>query len=233
MSDVDPWGETTRGSFFQEMVETSPDGIWVFDLDGRTIYANAAIGDLYGVDASELRTLTVLDTLDDDGQEQFRAHLASLRQGHFNPTEVESQWVRRDGTVLWVLVRESALHAADGTLIGVLHRISDYSHRRATRDELTQARTQLADKVEQNALLKGVASAANDANSLTQILRRGRDLLLLMKNWERAVAFLVSDDGLTRVYPIAEESDAEMERIREALAGRDPDALRRELAGVA
>lgn len=30
----------------------------------------------------------------------------------------------------------------------------------------------------------------------------------------------------------AEESDAEMERIREALAGRDPDALRRELAGV-
>ncbi len=208
---AEPWGDSLNQSFFRDLAETSPDGIWVFDLDGHTIYANAAIADLYGADVSELRTLRVLDTLDDEGREQFRAHLAAVRQGHFNPTDVECQWVRRDGTKLWVLVRESALHAADGTLIGVLHRISDYSHRHATLDELKKAQTELAGEMVQNGFLQAIATGANDANSLLEILVRGRDLLLLLEDWERAVAFLVGSDGLTRVYPVGEVSDAERE----------------------
>lgn len=106
-----------------------------------------------------------------------------------------------------VLVRESAVRTEDGTLAGVLHRVSDYSHRRATLTELTRARAELAGLVSQYDLLQGVASAANDANSLVQILGRGRDLLLLMEDWERAVAFLVQGGTLTRLHTVAEERD--------------------------
>ena len=102
------------------------------------------------------------------------------------------------------------MHAEDGTLTGVLHRVSDYSQRRATLTELTQARADLAEKVSQYDLLQGVASAANDANSLAQILGRGRDLLLLMDDWERAVAFLVEGGTLTRLHPVAEEREREI-----------------------
>ena len=59
-------------------------------------------------------------------------------------------------------------------------------------------------------LLQGVASAANDANSLVQVLGRGRDLLLLMEDWERAVAFLVEGDPVTRLYPVPNEREAEI-----------------------
>ncbi len=151
---------------YRSIVEESPDGIWVFDLEGRTIYANAALAGLVGIDPAEVGSLSVLDPLDEEGRAQFRAHLAALGEGRFNPTDVECQWVRRDGSTLWVLVRESAVHAEDGTLTGVLHRVSDYSQRRATLTELTQARADLAEKVSQYDLLQGVASAANDANSL-------------------------------------------------------------------
>ena len=222
---MDDGAHGINDALYRSIVEESPDGIWVFDLDGRTIYANAAVAELAGIDPADVGSLTVLDTLDDAGRTQFRQHLAELRQGRFNPTDVECRWVRRDGSTCWVLVRESAVRAADGTLTGVLHRVSDYSHRRATLDELTRTRVDLADKVLQYDLLQGIASAANDAHSLEEILGRGRDLLLLMEDWERAVAFLVEDDRLTRVYPVAAHREAEIaddeahpERARHELA---------------
>ena len=70
---------------------------------------------MYGCDESELPGLTVFDTLDEDGREQFADHLRDLRQGVINTTDVEVQFVRRDGTPRWVLLRESALRAADGS----------------------------------------------------------------------------------------------------------------------
>ncbi len=207
MADV---GSGINDAFYRSIVEESPDGIWVFDLDGRTIYANDAIAELYGVDPGDVGSLTVFDTLDEQGRAQFDTHLAALRAGRFNPTDVECQWVRRDGSTLWVLVRESPVRAEDGTVTGVLHRVSDYTHRRATLTALTQARVDLADKVSQYDLLQGVAGAANDAHSLVQVLGRGRELLLLLPDWERAVAFLVEGDHLTRLHPVPGEHEAEI-----------------------
>ena len=45
---------------YRDIVETSPDGIWVIDLGGRTIYANPAIARLHGVDeeAAEIAAMT-------------------------------------------------------------------------------------------------------------------------------------------------------------------------------
>ena len=38
---------------YRDIVEKSPDGIWVFDLEGRTLYANPALRQLFGVDEEE------------------------------------------------------------------------------------------------------------------------------------------------------------------------------------
>src|SRR6478672_7412131 len=130
---------------YRDIVETSPDGIWVFDLEGRTLYANPAIARMFGVHDSEVSGLTVFDTLDEEGRGQFAAHLDALRQGHFNTHDVECRWIRRDGTSLWVLVRESALLGPGGELTGILHRISDYSDRRVIVDDLTTSERRLAE----------------------------------------------------------------------------------------
>src|SRR4051812_10143901 len=107
----------------------SPDAIWVFDLEGRVRYTNPALRRLIGGDRSEATGLTVFDTLDDRGRHQFAAHLEDLRRGWANQGEVESMFVRHDGTSLWVTISESVLAGDDGSRL-FLHRMSDYSDRR-------------------------------------------------------------------------------------------------------
>lgn len=133
-----------RAELYRDVVETSPDGIWVFDLDGRTLYANPALRALFGVHEGEVDGLTVFDSLDEIGKEQFAAHLDDLREGRVNDHDVECKFVRRDGSALWVTVSESLLHDADGS-ISVLHRLTDYSDRKQALDHLTTSRRRLAE----------------------------------------------------------------------------------------
>ncbi|HEU4514091.1 MAG TPA: response regulator [Nocardioidaceae bacterium] len=132
------------GTLYRDIVETSRDGIWVIDDRGRTIYANAAIADLLGREPGELEDLTVFDALDEAGRAQFAAHLRDLAQGEVHENEVECLWVRRDGSDLWVLIRESSLYDERGNVLGYLHRVTDYSERRRLFDELRNSREMLA-----------------------------------------------------------------------------------------
>src|SRR5687767_9084048 len=132
-------------ALYRDIAETSPDGIWVFDLEGRTIYANPRIAQMYGIDESELDDLTVFDTLDAQGRREFAAHLDEVRRGHVNSSEVEVQFVRRDGTPMWVLVRESTLVAPDGRGTAILHRISQYGDRRQIIESLRTSERRLAE----------------------------------------------------------------------------------------
>ncbi|MDN4163540.1 response regulator [Nocardioides abyssi] len=132
-------------ALYRDVVETSPDGIWVFDLDGRILYANPALARMVGTTPEEAQRLTVPDTLDAVGRQQFAAHLEDLRQGRFNEREVEVRLVRLDGTATWVLARESPLRGPDGEVTGVLHRMTDWSDRRRDIEELVESRGRLAE----------------------------------------------------------------------------------------
>jgi PAS domain S-box-containing protein len=130
---------------YRDIVETSPDGIWVIDLQGRTVYANSTLAELLGRDTTELADLTVFDALDDVGRVQFADHLQELQRGRIHEAEVECLWVRRDGSRLWVLLRESPLYDGEGHLSGYLHRVTDYSDRRRLFEELSASRALLAE----------------------------------------------------------------------------------------
>ncbi|WP_395659497.1 response regulator [Nocardioides sp.] len=123
-------------TLYRDIVERSPDAIWVFDLDGRVLYANPALRELFGADEAAMVGLTVFDTLDEVGRGQFAEHLEQLRSGRSNDGEVETRFVRCDGTTVWVTITESFLRDPDGSVSGVLHRMSDASDRRRTVDAL-------------------------------------------------------------------------------------------------
>ncbi len=130
---------------YRDIVETSQDGIWVIDAQGRTLYANPRIAELLGRDADELDGLTVFDALDEAGRTQFTEHLHDLSRGEVHANEVECLWVRKDGSDLWVLVRETVLYDDRGDAQGYLHRVTDYTDRRRLFDELLSSREQLAE----------------------------------------------------------------------------------------
>ena len=181
---------TDRNDLYGTIVETSLDGIWVIDLEGRTIYANPAIARIHGVAVDELATLTVFDTLDPAGREQFADHLTEVREGRVNEAEVEVQWVRSDGTTAWMLCRETPLLDGAGRPYALLHRHRDFGQQRKLIAALQEHEAALADEVRQNHLLQAIASAANEATSMADVLRHSRDMVLLHDDWERARAFV-------------------------------------------
>ncbi len=210
---------------YRTIVETSPDGIWVIDLDGRTLYANPEIARLHGVAVDDLDSLAVVDTLDEVGREQFAAHLEQVRRGRTNEAEVEVQWVRQDGTTAWTLCRETPLLDAQGRPYALLHRHTPYDERRALIASLREHEEALADEVSQNHLLQAVASAANEATTMTDVLRHSRDMVLLHDDWERARAFIpTGPDGqdlvVFRLPESPPEDDLELLAVEQALAER-------------
>jgi PAS domain S-box-containing protein len=186
---------------YRDVVETSTDGIWVIDLDARTLYANPAIARIHRIRPEDLSSLTVFDTLDNAGRQEFARHLAEVQEGRVNAAEVEVQWVRSDGDVVWMLCTETALLDDAGQPRALLHRYTDFTERRALIESLRASEDALADQVAQNTFMQAVASAANEAASLTDVLLQARSLVLLHDDWERARAFVPEPGATGRVVP--------------------------------
>ncbi len=223
-------GEPSRRNdgFYQQVVEQLIDGIWVIDLQGRTIYANPRVAAICGVDVADLADLSLFDVLDSTGQGQLTEHLALVAAGTVNTEDVETLIVKKDGSTMWVLAREKLMSDPDTGQACVLLRLSDYSRRRQERQEVAIATEELNQRLEQHSMLQGVASMANDAHTLVEVLARGRELLLLIEDWKRAVAFMVGEDGaLTRVHVDATEQAVTM---AEDAANPEHPALEREIA---
>ena len=129
-------------SLYRDLVEESPDGLWVTDLHGRTIYANAAFARLYGVPLDEITSVTVFDTLDATGQVQFADHLRRVRAGHPNQEDVEVLFQDVHGRATWISLRESVLRR-EGKPFVIVNRIYSYDNRRRVLDELRASREAL------------------------------------------------------------------------------------------
>ena len=192
---------------YRDIVESSPDGLWVIDLDGRTVYANPEIARLHRIADEGLAALTVFDTLDEDGRARFRAHLHGVREGRLYGHPFEVQWVRSDGTTQWVLCSETALLDDAGRPRALVRRYSDNTERHELIVSLQASEDALEDQVAQNDLMQAVASAANQAATLGEVLVQARSLVLLHDDWERARAFVPVPEGSGQVEPFYPDDD--------------------------
>lgn len=180
---------------YRDIVETAADGIWVVDLEGRTLYANPAVSRIHGVEHDGL-TLQLVDILDELGRKQWAQHLEDVRAGRLHDDEVEVQWVKADGSHVWMMVRETPMLDDDGRLYAIRLRFTDYSERRAMLESLREKEEMLGDQVAQNLLMQALASAANEAATIEEVLATARALVLMHDDWDRAHAYLPVDGAL-------------------------------------
>lgn len=129
-------------AFFRRLVESSGDGIWVFDGTGRTLYVNERMADLLGYTHAELQGMSRTDAHDEQGRGEFLRHLTELRERGPNRTDVECMYVRKDGSFVPLMIGETALTDEDGGELYV-HRVTDDRQRRDLMRELSRSRSQL------------------------------------------------------------------------------------------
>ena len=80
MSDVRDETMAAEDDLYRWMVAASPDGLWVFDEWGRTIFANARMAEMLGRAPDDMVGFSVFEAVDDVGKEQFRHHLDRARE---------------------------------------------------------------------------------------------------------------------------------------------------------
>jgi PAS domain S-box-containing protein len=122
------------------ILESSPEGVLVIDLEGRIRYANPAAGELLGCRATELVDSPV-DRFVQDRQELDRIAAALLPDCPVRGRDLHLR--RRDSTRICVSVSASWLHLPDGTRKEVVAYLRDVTERRRFEEELARANAQL------------------------------------------------------------------------------------------
>ena len=124
-----------------------PDGLWIFDDHGVTTWANDRMAELLGRDPAEMVGLRVEDVLDEQGRRDFTHHLADMVRGGTPRENVDSYFVRPDGTTIWGLLSYVPVPAGRGGAggrAGWLHRVTPYTERKELLDALAAREQQLA-----------------------------------------------------------------------------------------
>jgi signal transduction histidine kinase/DNA-binding NarL/FixJ family response regulator/HPt (histidine-containing phosphotransfer) domain-containing protein len=190
-------------------------GGWSWDVDADLIEASEEYihtfgfePDFFPVDLATYSTIIHPDDREEVGVQTERM----LRTGE--PFEMTLRIGGDEQGWTWALARGVGKHGPDGRVVRVEGTLQDVTQ--ATETELA-----LRDQVAQNGILKAVASAANEASTLDELLVQSKHLVLLHDDWERARGFRCVDGELEPIY--VEEAD-----LRADLAA--PDVLEADLA---
>ncbi|MFL6156179.1 MAG: ATP-binding protein [Marmoricola sp.] len=118
----------------RQIVESSTDGLWLVDDQGRTLFANARVAELLGRTEAEIAACRASDVF---ASPWWATDVGAL--------DVQRLCRRPDGTEIPLLVSERPLTDAQGRVTGRLHQIVDDRRRWALLDQFRRSQSQLAD----------------------------------------------------------------------------------------
>ena len=138
-TDIEP------GDLSRWLVQASPDGLWVFDRHGMTVFANDRLGQMLKRTREQMSTLSVYDCMDEQGKQDLARHLEQLATTRVPGSNLECRFGCGDGSSIWALVSHTPILDDDGDHVGWLHRVTEYSEQRKLIDTLQQREKQLAE----------------------------------------------------------------------------------------
>lgn len=124
------------GVRYRTLVESAHEGIWVWDLEGLTVFANPRLAQMLRCTQQDLARRPVTQFL--GPEESDRAPFGKGPGRPFLGEEHEVRLVRADGTDLWVILSLSGLSGPDGILRGSLGLLTDVTDRRRAENERAQ-----------------------------------------------------------------------------------------------
>lgn len=111
----------------------SPVGMGLLDGEGALLQANPALCQMLGYTQDELCGRSFADLVDPELREQERERITRLFGAGSGSVSAERQFVRRDGSRLWVILSLARAHGeADGEDVAIGH-VQDISQRKAGR----------------------------------------------------------------------------------------------------
>ena len=122
---------------FRRMIETTQEGVWIFDEELRVTYANQRTCDMLLQPLERMLGRPVSDFIPGAEEDDHRRQMELRRQGV--ATVYERRFLRGDGTQLWCLVSASPMLDDEGRFAGSFAMLGDISQIKRTEEELKLA----------------------------------------------------------------------------------------------
>ena len=156
---------------WRAVFENSSIGVALTDMNGRFMATNAAYQKMLGYSEEELRNFTFLEVTHEDYLEANTKEIAKLKEGTQNQFQIEKQYKRKDGSLLWVTNNVSLIPGSE-TIPQFIMALSEDITERKQAEELRAA------QVRQTALLGDISKAFATGDSLREILRSCTEALV-------------------------------------------------------
>lgn len=135
---------------YRRILETASEGIWMFDEDSKTTFANSRIAEMLGYTVEEMLGRSLFDFMDAESQVLAKVYVERRRQGIHEQHDFKFR--RQDGSNLWAMVSATPILNWAGEFVGVLRMITDITGRKqaeealqASHQELTQILERITD----------------------------------------------------------------------------------------
>ncbi|MEE4195842.1 MAG: PAS domain S-box protein, partial [Anaerolineae bacterium] len=132
---------------FRHLYERAPVGIAIADPAGNLEQANRAYQNLLGYDEAELKNLPYLELINPQERAASRDNFQQLVQGVQPAYEGEVQYLRKDGSLIWIMRSVSALLNEDGEIEHTFAMIQDIHVRKKQETELRHYSEHLEESV--------------------------------------------------------------------------------------
>ena len=202
---------------FRLTMDEAPIGMALVSLDGRFVRVNRAFCEVVGYEPAELTKLTFREITHPEDIDTDVALAGQLARAEIPRCQVEKRYVRKDGTVVDIMLSSSLLRDRGGAPLYYISQIEDITERKSVEKELRDANAVLDAIIDNIPIMLFVKESAS--LRFVRFNRAGEDLIgwssqsLVGKTdfdaWPQQAEFFVQKDRETmklgKVVEIEEE----------------------------
>lgn len=118
----------------RRIVETSSEGIWTIDVEGRTTFANQRMAELLDYRVEEMLGRSFYDFMSSEWQAIARENLVRRNEGIAE--QHDFVFLRKDGAEIWADISTAPIRSDNGEVVGALAMITDITHRHRAEQAL-------------------------------------------------------------------------------------------------
>jgi PAS domain S-box-containing protein len=161
---------------YRDLFENVPTGIYRTTPDGRILMANPALVQMLGYSSFEELTSRNLEK-EGFATPYLRAQFRELLEREDEVRGLESQWVRRDGTVIFVGENARAIRGEDGSVLYYEGTVEDISEQKRAENALRENLAQLSKKSRYETIISTVIRTVHRSIDLDEVLENAVDAM--------------------------------------------------------